>query len=382
MIKKYISGSVVLIMAFLLLIISSCKKDNTTTKSVTPPTTAAAVKLGMYEEAELDTIYYRACYMVVNKMGTQTLPDSINGLIFDTGSGGLVIDASGIIPSSMITDNGFNFTGDSTVIDGITITNQTQSIVYGDDAASDETVYGNLAYADVVIGEPTDATITVKRLPFFLYYKAVDGKGNKVAAHEFDVLGVNSEYDLTFNNGVNLQSPFEVYSPGTGLTKGFKMDALGTANFSTSDEVPLTSGVVTVGLTADDISSSSAYKFTTLVSDPPYGYPPILKATIDYDSKTDVAAVVFDSGTDPYNYLEDSTAPTTTTTLAANTSVSVTATTSGFNYPFVTSSTDYLTFIENPSVSQTDVSILSLEYFLNNGYLIDYTDHKLGLKNN
>jgi len=386
MTKKYIYKSLTLILGIALLIITSCSKDNTTknttTKSVTTtPPNATPVNLGMYEEA--DSIIYKALFMTVSKMGTLTLPDSINGLIFDTGSGGLVIDADGILPASMITNSGFNFTGDSTVVDGITITNQTSSIVYGDDASTDETVYGNLAYADVIIGEPTDATITVKRLPFFLYYKAVDGKGNKVAPHEFDVLGVNSEYDFTFNNGVPLASPFAAYSPGTGLTKGFKMAALGTGNFTDADEIPLTSDVITVGLTADDIGSSSAYNFTPLAVQSPYGYPPQLAATIVYGTNTiKGASVVFDSGTDPYNYIEDNNAAKTTTTLPAGTSVSVTTTTSKFDYPFTTTASDYLTLIENPSLSGQSVSILSLEYFLNNSYLIDYTDHKLGLKNN
>jgi len=340
----------------------------------------------MYEESDVvgvDSPTYRALFMTVSKMGTLTLPDSINGLIFDTGSGGLVIDADGILPASMITTSGFNFTGDSTVVDGITITNQTSHIVYGDDASTYETVYGNLAYADVIIGEPTDATITVKRLPFFLYYKAVDGNGNKVPPHEFDVLGVNSEYDFTFNNGVPLASPFAAYSPGTGLTKGFKMAALGTGNFTDADEIPLTSNVITVGLTADDIGSSSAYNFTPLTLQAPYGYPPQIAANIVYGANTITgASVVFDSGTDPYNYIEDNNAPKTITTLPVNTSVSVTTTTSKFNYPFTTTANDYITYIENPKESTQTVSILSLEYFLNNSYLIDYTDHKLGLKNN
>ena len=319
--------------------------------------------------------------MTVSKVGTQTLSEDFNGLIFDTGSGGLVMDAHDILPASMITATGFNFTGDSTIVDGITITNQTSNVVYGDDAASDATVYGNLAYADVVIGEPTDATITVKRLPFFLYYKSTDSKGNALPEHEFDVLGVNSEYDISFPNGATIGSPFATYDPGKGLDKGFKMPALGTSNFTDADEIPLTSGVITVGLTTADLSGSSGYKFTQLTQDAPYGYPPVLTSKIAYDSKSITAYVVFDTGTDPYNYIEDNTAGATTTQLPANTPVSITTTTAQFTYPFTTTATDYLTFIENPAQSKTDISILSLEYFLNNAYLLDFTTNKLGLKN-
>ena len=68
--------------------------------------------------------------------------------------------------------------------------------------------------------------------PFFLYYKADDGKGNTFAPHEFDVLGVSSEYDVTFPNNAHITSPFNYFDPGEGLIKGFKMPALGTNSFS------------------------------------------------------------------------------------------------------------------------------------------------------
>ena len=380
MTKRYKFFIPLLVTMLPLFIIVSCKKDNSTTTTKTTPTPGTPAKLGLYEES--DSMIYKVLFMTIPKVGTQTLSDDIDGLVFDTGSGGLVMDASGILPASMITTSGFNFTGDSTVVDGITITNQTKTIVYGDDASTDVSVYGNLCYADVTLGEPTDAVITVKRLPFFLYYKAIDGNGNEVAAHEFDVLGVNSEYDITFSNGVSVGSPFASYDPGNGLTKGFKMDALGTDNFSSSDEIPLTSGVLTVGLTAADIASTSAYKFTQLTYTATDGAVPVVPSTIAYGGNSFTAYVVYDSGTDPYNYIESNTAAKTTTQLSNGVAVTVTATGSGFSYPFTTTQNDYLTYIENPSESGTNVSILSLEYFINNGYLIDYPDHKLGLKNN
>jgi hypothetical protein len=381
MLKKYTKNSLLYITLITLLVIVSCKKDNTTKATTTSTTTTtttppgAQVSLGVYEEA--DSIY-KTLFMVVAQVGTVTLNSQYNGLIFDTGSGGLVLDAHDILPAAMITTTGFNFTGDSTVVDGITITNQTSTIEYGDDNATDAIVYGNLAYASVVIGEPADKTITVQRVPFFLYYKSTQA-GKALPTHEFDVLGVNSEFDKTFSGGVSLGSPFAYYNPGTGFTKGFKMSALGTGNFSTADEIPLTTGVITVGLSAADIASTSGYKFTTLTYNATDGAVPVLTSTIAYNGNSVSGYVVFDTGTDPYNYLEDNSAATTTTQLAAGSAVSITTTPSEFNYPFTVSTTDYLTYVENPSVSGTNVSILSLEFFLNNGYLIDYPDHKLGL---
>jgi hypothetical protein len=197
----------------LLFVFESCKKNSSQTSNT--PTVATPTRLGLY--AYSDSIY-KELGIVISQIGTQSVPDSISLLVYDTGSGGMVIDAHYIVPPAMITSTGFNFTGDSTVVNGITITNQTSVIAYGADAATEDKVYGNLAYASVTIGDE-NGNITVKRLPFFLYYKAVDSKGNTYDPHEFDVFGVSSEYDQSFANNVNLTSPFSYFDPGTGLTK-------------------------------------------------------------------------------------------------------------------------------------------------------------------
>jgi len=368
--KEYTSKSL-LIIAASLLIIASCKKDN---KSTTPAT-ATPVKLGMYE---VDSSIYKLLYMEVSTVGTQTLSTQFNTLIFDTGSGGLVIDANGILPASMITSTGFNFTGDSTIVDGITITNQEATVEYGDDDASVTKVYGNLAYANVTIGDPGTGTVSITRLPFFMYYKGVDAKGNLLPAHYFDVLGVSPGYDVTFENNAYITSPFSYFTPGTGLTKGIKMAELGTSNFSLEGNfVP---SVVSVGLTADDLSSTSGFVMSTLTFNSADGYYPYIPATATYNNKTANIEVIFDTGTEPYSYIEDKTAGALTL-LPANSTVAI-ATTSGFNYTYTTTATNNLTYIENPTTSGADISILSLEFFLTNEYMLDYTDHKLGVKLN
>jgi hypothetical protein len=353
------------------LTLNSCKKDNSSTPTVTV-TTATPTKLGLYET---DSSIYKLLYINVPKIGTQTVNDD---LLFDTGSGGMVIDANEFLPASMITSKGFNFTGDSTVVDGITITNQTSTIEYGADNSTTDKVYGNLAYASVTIGDH-DGTIVVKRLPFFLYYKAVDASGNKYDKGEFDIFGVDPEYDVTFSNNAYITSPFSYFDPGTGLTKGFKMAAIGTANFSLAGTyVP---DVITLGLTTSDLSSSSGFVMNQLTYYSGEGYAPLIPVSITSNSKTFSSDAVFDTGTEPYSYLEDKTATSEQTLLAENTAVAI-ASTSGFNYNYTTSATDNLTYIENPQKSGGNASIVSLEFFLNNEYLLDYTNNKLGLKNN
>jgi len=372
--KVYASNCVLIIASLLMLTVASCKKD----RSTTSVTDATPIQISVYEQ--VDSSIYRQLFIPIPTLGNITLNDDFNALLFDTGSGGMVIDASGILPSSMITSNGFSFTGDSTVYEGITVTNQTSTIVYGDDANL-YTVYGNLAYANVTIGIQGSGMITVKRLPFFIYYKATDNKGNVSPPHDFDVFGADPEYDLTFPNNINLQSPFNLYNPGTGLTKGFKIGPLGTSNFSDAYDIPLTPNVITLGLTAADLSSSSGFTMTDLQYDSRYGADPVISGSITYNDEKISANIVYDSGTSGYNYIEDNNAAKTTVTLAQGSTVTATLNT-GFNYNFTVAPTEYLTYVENPSVSETNVSIFSIDYFINNEYMLDYTDNKLGLKNN
>jgi len=373
MIKKYPTKSYLLIsVSFLLFAIASCKKDNKSnvTQQVV---TATPTSFGLYES---DSSIYKELNTAIAKIGTYNVDYPI---LFDTGSGGMVIDANSILPGSMITSSGFNFTGDSTVVGGITITSQKSIIEYGDDNATTDKVYGNLAYASVTVGDQATGSITIKRLPFFLYYKAVNGQGDQYGPHEFDTFGVSSEYDLSFANNVNIMSPLSYFVPGTGLTSGFKMAALGTSNFSY--EGGYVSNAVILGLTADDLASSSGFSMTQLNYIAGDGYAPIIPSTITYSGKKVTTDIVFDTGTEPDSFIEDPTFSGSTTLLQPNTPVTV-ATTSGFNYSYTTSAADNLTYVENPNTSGGDVSVMSLEFFLTNSYLLDYADNKLGLKSN
>ncbi len=363
----------------LLLFAASCSKENKSSQ-VTPgivngmPATAKPTTLGLYEA---DSSIYKLLYTYVSKIGSKDVTNNDYDLVFDTGSGGLVIDANGILPASMITSSGFNFTGDSTVVNGITIYNQQQTIEYGDDANSTSKVYGYLAYAPVTLGD-FNGTIMIKRLPFFLYYKAVDNKNNKYPAHEFDVLGVSPEYDVTFNNSVYITSPFNYFDSGSGLTKGFKIAALGTSNFSMDGTyVP---DVLTLGLTSADLSSSG-FTLYPISFVPDGGYPPIIPVSVTYNNRTIHTDMIFDTGTDPYNYIEDSAAADTATLLPHNSPVSLAAD-GGYNYSYTATDADNLTYVENPKQSQTTVSVMGLEFFLTNEFLFDFTNHQFGLKNN
>jgi len=380
MIKNLTSKNPALIVYLLVLLFAaaSCKKDNSVTKTTT--STATPVKIGLDEYYLVpDSTTYKILGITIQTIGTKTIDEDF---IFDTGSGGLVIDGNELLPANMITSTGFNFTGDSTVSNGITITNQTDKVVYGDDNSTTNTVYGNLAYASVKIGQ-LDGTITIKRLPFFIYCKVVDSKNNVLSEKEgeglgeFDVFGSSTVYDISFANNVNLQSPFYYYDQGTGLTKGFRMAALGTSHFS--DNGTYVPDVVTLGLTSADLSSSGfATNTFSIINDA--GYVPLVPGTVTYNGKDVTTSLFFDTGTEPYSIIEDKTGPNSEY-LASGASVSI-ATTSGFNFSYTVTGSEYLTQVENPNVSGSDTSIFGLEFFLQNSYLLDYTDHVMGIKNN
>ncbi len=369
--KNYTLRKAYLLSVFTLIIIGSSCKKNSTTK---PVVDATPVKLGLYELSDDTT---EELQVGISKIGTLPLD---YGLVWDTGSGGMVIDATDIIPAADINSNGFVFTGDSTVVDGITITNQTTTIEYGADNNTATKVYGNLAYAAVTIGDQ-GGMVSIKRLPFFLYYKAVNASGTTLPKHVFDVLGVSQEYDLNFSNGAYITTPFNYFTPGTGLTKGFKMAALGTSNFTHDGSGPFVAGVVSVGLTAADLSSSSGFVMNSTPFYAMEGYLPFVKSTITYNSTPFTSYVLFDSGTNGFSFIEDPNYTGTGEVLAANTPVSIVSTT-GFTWSYTSNLTNYGTYIENPTTSGGEFSIADIEFFVTNEYMLDLTNHMLGLKNN
>jgi hypothetical protein len=63
----------------------------------------------------------------------------------------MTMDATDILPAEMITADGITVTGDSVVVNGITVTSKTSHISFGDNVST-TTEYGNLAYANITIG--------------------------------------------------------------------------------------------------------------------------------------------------------------------------------------------------------------------------------------
>jgi hypothetical protein len=366
--KLYTLKHILYISIPFLLFVSSCKKD----KKTTPAPTANAVSLGLFEYS--DGTNYRI-FIPLTQIGTTTVNYDE---VFDTGSAGLTIDAADLIPDSLITNTGFKFTGDSLVVNGITITSTKSEMDYGNQVDL-TAVKGNVAYANITIDNQAGG-LTIKRVPIFLYYAIFEIKNGDTAdevkqpAHSADIFGVSPEYSYASNL---IQSPLSYYSPGTGLTKGFKLSTLVRADFTNAGVYE--QNELTLGLTQSDLTSSGfiMHPLTYSSSD---GYSPDIPGTVTYGGNTIAATFLFDTGTPELTIIEDKTA-NSIGQLPTNSTVTV-KTNKGFTYTYTTTGSTNLTEVQNPKNTQDIRTILSLEFFIDNEFLTDYSGHQIGLKNN
>jgi hypothetical protein len=356
--------------AVFIIALSSCKKN----PSPAPPpavTDAKPVSLGLFEYVSGNN---NRIFIPISKVGTSTVNYDE---IFDTGSTGLTIGAKGIIDSNLITKSRIVVTGDSVISNGVTITSQTSIMEYGN-ATSSTTLYGNLAYADITIPNESGDGLTIKRVPMFLYYKIVEKENGTTTntiygSHAGDIFGVGP--GVSYTNST-IASPLSYYTPGTGLKSGFKLALLNNASFSTKGTyVP---NLLTVGLTQADLTSSN-FIMHPLTNAGVGGYSPNIPGTITYNGKTIAVQLLFDTGTPAITIIEDKTA--SIGPLPVNTTVTVT-TNKGFTYTYNTTSTTNLTSVQNPNNTQDFRTIFSIDFFIANETLTDYSGHQIGLKNN
>jgi hypothetical protein len=358
----------------LIVITGSCSKEKSVVK---PTTTSNPVVLGLYQYGADSG---RRVFIPITKVGTQT----INYFsVFDTGSTGMTIDAHGIVPASMITTSGFQFTGDSVVVNGITITSQQSVMSYGNKTSSTKE-YGNLAYAPITIGDQ-NGNASIKRVPIFLYYKVVDGTTGKTidVDHALDVFGVGP--GTSFVNS-SIASPLTYFSIPSGLTNGFRLAVLQSNSFGSSGTY--VAKLLNIGLTSDDLSNAG-FIMHPLSYSSVGGYSPNIPSTITYNGQTVTGQVLFDTGTPFISTIENKFAVNNTSTLAvnstgqlpANTVITIT-TNMGFKYTYTTTNTTNLTAVENPNKTGDIRTIFGIDFFVKNEYLTDYTNHQIGLKNN
>jgi hypothetical protein len=346
---------------FLTILIASCKKEN---KGTMPLAT-----LGLYE---VNNGINKRVFIPITKIGTQTVNYYS---VFDTGSAGMTMDATGLLPASMITSSGITVpNGDSVTVNGITVTSQQAAIAFGDNQSGIEE-YGNLAYTTVTLGNQ-NGSITTGRIPIFLYYKIVDvSTGKNQAAHSNDVFGVGPGVSYA-NNAI--ESPLSYFKLGANLTNGFKLAEFNNSEFSSGGTY--VSGLLSIGLLPNDLQSSSGFVMHQLNFFPQGGYSPDIPATINYNGISVSATVLFDTGTPAISTIANSAAPNNITALPDGTAVTLT-TNSGFKYSYITRAAGDSTQVARPSFTGDPRTIFSIYFFTENEFLMDYQDHQIGLKN-
>lgn len=362
----YLSHSKInMIVIVLALFFTACKKGGSTDPAPVPKPLAT---LGLYQYTDNTN---KRIFIPISQIGSQQV--TYFG-IFDTGSSGLTMDANGLIPASMITANGIQFTGDSINVNGITITNRTATVSYGDLTGSTKE-FGNLAYAPITIGNSA-GTVTTKRIAFFLYYKIVDGTGKQLPQHSADVFGVGPGNGSGFSYAA-IESPLNGFALPTGVISGFKLAKLSSPFTTQGDFVR---NLLTIGLVPDDLATTSGFVMHPLSSYTTGGYSPNIPATITYGSTSTAALVLFDTGAPSVTVIENSKETKALGRLPANTDVTIT-TNKGFVYKYTTTSTGNLTEIQNPNITGDYRSILSINFFVDNQMLTNYSGHIIGLKN-
>jgi len=347
---------------------TACKKGGSDTPVPVIPAKPLAT-LGLYQLSGGEN---KRLFIPISQIGTKAV--QYFG-IFDTGSSGLTMDAHGIIPDDMITAQGIQVTGDSVVVNGITVTNKTATMAYGDKTGSTKE-YGNLAYAPITLGNSA-GTVVTKRIAFFMYYKVVDGNGKDISGsqHSFDVFGVGPSTGFTF---AAIVSPLNGFTMPANVASGFKLAKLDNTKFTSAGI--FVANLLTIGLVPDDLNNAG-FIMHPLTQGSTGGYSPNIPATITYGNTTTAAQILFDTGNPAESIIENSKETTALGRLPAGTVVTIT-TNRGFVYTYTTTSTGKLTQIQNPNITGDFRTVMSLDFFTDNQFLTDYTGHRIGLKNN
>jgi len=326
---------------------------------------------------------------------------------FDSGSAGVTLYAQSIFPASMVSASGFVFAAGQTSIsyNGITVTNVQGTRSYG---TLNQTVeHGNLGFATLTFGDSA-GQVTTQTMPVFLFYSVdyTTGSGYKTPVWQ-GWFGVASTYDEIEVAGS--VEPAGGYSPctqqstttcyvvsamkyvdyGNQVNAGFMLSP--TPNFPTCDITTPGScapqGVLTVGLNAQIESGFSTSPLTC----PPNGYVgpadiagyPVCQKTINnvtiatsgVSTGTYTSGAIFDSGT-AYVYLSTPASSSFPASVDPGATVSLT-TPSGFNYSYTAGTGTANTVV---AAGADGNSIIGVQYFTTNYYLLDFTSSLVGWK--
>jgi hypothetical protein len=326
---------------------------------------------------------------------------------FDTGSAGVTLYAESIFPSSLVSESGFVFAAGQTSItyNGIVVTNLQGTRSYG---TLNQTVeYGNLGFAALTFGD-AQGQLTTEVMPVFLFYSIEDvtGEGFSPPGWQgwFGVASTNGTIDVAgaveppggfaacseqTTTSCYVVSAIKYVDYGSQVNAGFMLSpaAIQTCDITTAGSCT-PAPMLTVGLNA---AVESGFSTTPLVC-PPNGYvgPPVIagypvcqKNIPNVTITASGASVgsftgyaVFDTGT-AYIYLSTPTGSSFPAVVPSGTTVTVTPT-SGFNYSYTAAGTGTANTVVNAGGNGN--SIIGVQYFTTNSFLLDFTSSIEGWK--
>ena len=320
----------------------------------------------------------RRIYLPIMQVGTTK---ATLKTVFDTGSEGMVLSGTSLFTSMYIADTGIVINSpDSAIINGITVTSTKVVSTYGSPPAT-RSFYGNIAYASFVFGDASGSVQTL-RMPFIVIYKGVDNQTQASVPVDANSDGIAGIQSSGFTPGIALvtnragvKSPFNYFNYGTGIFAGFQLAPLsniGWTNQASNQGFPSTP-LLTLGLTSD---METGYALQSQRLDIGFLYDPDLLVNVTYGGSTvSNSNLLLDTGTPVGNSIFNS-AISGSTTLAAGVAVSF-STNEGFDYGYSTDNLLFQTIVQNNGQQRC---IFGIDFFLNNYFLIDYTQHYIGLK--
>jgi hypothetical protein len=342
--------------------------------------------------------------VLVTSVGTVSVSMPLG---FDTGSAGVTLYAESIFPASMVTASGFIFPAGQTsmTFNGVTVTNIEATRSYG--TVNKTVEHGNLGFAELTFGD-AHASVTTTLMPVFLFYAVDDVTGQGFAPPSWQGwFGVSSTADtIEVAGAVEPAAGFDACTPqattscyvvsaikylqyGSQTNAGFMLSPapIQTCDITTSGSCT-PAPMLTVGL---DASLESAFS-TTAMKCPPNGYvgpatiagylvcqkniPDITIAAAGASAGTYTGDAFFDTGT-AYQYLSTPTGSSFPDVIQPGSTVTVT-TPSGFNYTYTSADTGTATTVVDAGANGN--SIVGVQYFTTNSFLIDFTSSIEGWK--
>jgi hypothetical protein len=326
---------------------------------------------------------------------------------FDSGSAGVTLYAESIFPESMVSASGFVFPSGQTSItyNGITVTNLQGTRSYG---TLNQTIeHGNLGFTNLTFGDSA-GTVTTIPMPVFLFYSVdyVTGNGYRTPTWQgwFGVASTDGTIEVPGSiepaGGYSACTPqststcyvvsgLKYVDYGDQVNAGFVLSP--TPNFPICDITTpgscASQGVLTVGVNA---VSEQGFA-TTVLTCPPSGYAgppdiggyPVCQKTIDdvkiaatgASTGSYTSGAIFDTGT-AYIYLSTPTNSSFPSAIEPGSTISVTAP-SGFNYSYEAGSGTANTVVASGADGN---SIIGVQYFRTNYFLLDFTSTLVGWK--